>query len=228
MRVAIITTPREPSYVDETVVQVRAGLPERFPLDAFTDIPGHRVDGVTTWWMRADRVMLAAPMRRFQRAALNFLSALESGDDEIVLFEDDVAVKPTWLEDLTSCVYVSGADLVSMYWPSDEMLEPQGPGEAWRRFRRPVTFHGSLGLWMSAPARAGLVRHIERKVALHCEGEDPLLPFDNLVASYLNSEDALASVMRMVATVPALVDHRGEVSAIEENRDHGPRRSPGY
>jgi hypothetical protein len=225
VQVAIITTPRDPEYVYETIAQIEPTLPAGTTLEVFSDDPTYRVSGVPVrmHWMPESLWAIAKDMKRGQRACLNFLTALQSGWGDIVLFEDDIRVKADWRQYLAGIIGQSGADLVSLYWPEHEHLEDEtqhGLGYRWRWYKEPVTFHGSLGLWVNERARIDLTHLIQSRLS-----HQKLLPFDNMVAMLLNHHDG---GHEMVAAVPALVDHRGEVSAIPENRDHGMRNSPGY
>lgn len=225
MQIAIITTPREPSYVKETIQQIACSdiVTAEFIIEAFTDVPSFESWAVKTQTMhwtlqrRAD----ALP-RGYQRACLNFWNALTTGVGDLMLFEDDIAVKPGWQWALEAVRASSAADLVSLYWPDLAPFHDEvhgGPGDfQWREYRKPETFHGSLGLFVPGKHRYPLAAFIEAQMG------PEMMPFDNLVARWLHTMPEV----RMVATAEAQVDHRGDVSAITENRDHGPRRSPGW
>lgn len=235
MQVAIITTPREPVYVLDTIKQVQAGLAQGDTLEVFSDDPLHFLDyeerrHVAHRHMPLSLWTIAKERKRFERATLNFLSALKHGTGDIVLFEDDVEVKPDWRFYLQGVIDESKASMVSMYWPDAKPFadSQHAHGYSWYEYARPVTFHGSLGLWLSASARSDLAWYIDLGVRAIAESAEQvyLAPFDNTVAAFLRVPSEPAH--RLVATLPALVDHRGVVSAIPENASHGLRKSPGF
>lgn len=230
MQIAIITTPREPVYVYETIAQIQPGLAIGESIELFSDDPSHTLDyerrlGAKHRKMPPTLWQVASGMKRYQRACLNFLSALLSGWGDLVLFEDDIKLKPSWRYLLQGIIDESQADLVSLYWPDDGHLKhvQHSQGYYWREYKTPVTFHGSLGLYVKGYMRCAFTHHLQRALLRHQQGIEDLLPFDNCVAALCNEHP-----VTMVAAMPALVDHRGEVSAIPENASHGLRRSPGY
>jgi hypothetical protein len=235
VQIAIITTPRTPSYLEETFAQIDRSSPKDITIDLFSDDPEERPLGLPArmHWMPKSLWRRAFGQKRAKRACLNFLSALMSGVGDLVIFEDDVAVKPDWHHMLSGIRDAAGVEAVSLYWPSEDALEPDTwshLGYGWRHYRRPVTFHGSLGLWLSGRARVDLTRFIQTLVLFDDADLRELLPFDNCVAAWLNEGVLFSSLPQpfLVAAVPALVDHAGEVSVIPENQDHGARRCPGF
>lgn len=254
MQIAIITSgrPNGISYVEDTVRQivgdptspVARGLTF---LDVFSDdidqqIATERMPTLPVWWMRRDlhptlRDLRATMTTGAQRALVNFLNALMSGWGELVLFEDDATVKPDWYSKLRAVVADSNADFVSMYWTNEVHFERDGDGGvekhriddgiAWRGYRHPNTFYGTVGIYLGALARIRLTRFVQEAVIAHEHGVRELRPYDLLVQSWLNTVE-YGSLPIAVGTFPALVDHRGDVSAIVENQPHGPRRSPGF
>ena len=250
MQIAIITTPREPAYVYETVRQVDAGKSPEDSIEIFSDDPRHEQfieeNGEIIWqtWDKTQKplVQCYAGVRWLhprlqavrqtltkggQKACLNFFSALTSGWGDILLLEDDIELASNWRSYLQGVNDQATNIMVSLYWPTEDDLaeEESALGYTWRHYKEPLTYHGSLGLMVHRAVRYGLAEHIAKLIVWHQEGIQELLPFDNCVASFLREENLEYGI---VATVPALVDHRGEISAIPENASHGLRKSPGF
>ncbi len=242
MDVAIITTRRQPSYLLQTLHSYYNSSGGSF-LDGpriFTDqcdhwplVPQDQIRHMDNRLQNLSDSLKPG----FKRARLNFLSALLHGYGDIMLFEDDVVIRPDWRGVVALLSKV--APLVSLYFPTYDDLEeetlayeappPEDPfakifwsisdaktGPSYRFYKRPLQFHGSLGLFVKGSHRWSLVDYLVNH--LHDQ-----LPFDNTVSHWAEKND-----VRMVASIPARVDHVGEVSAIPENQDHGPRRSPGW
>lgn len=271
MRVAIITAPREPSYLKQTFWSLDAataiddvdgidvfygGPPQDFPrwLDNLepTLLQGQH-GGVTEFLFTTEweRVKDAPPATR---AVANFVNALEMGpvaNDDLVIFEDDVIVKPGWVQALKQITKITtDRAFVSLYSPLDfrRCSCDAYPGEEspWSHCpthgRNPSTFQylthsmdarpndpaavhhfrGTCGLFVPGRLRASLAAEARQ----HLNPDDPRKwPFDEIVKQYVNDRpNHNGCGVFLAVSIPSWVDHLGEVSLL--NPTHGPRRAP--
>ncbi len=219
MQIAIITVHREPCYLYDTLIHLYqseldlpdvhlfVGSPEEDYLYGVKVIAPHiHVHSMPPEvWNRIKGVPVQT------RAAANFLQALDSGSGDLMLFEDDVAIKPGWMTALAP--FRDGRHIVSLYVHQAVAVTGTDPVPHYD-YAAGQWLQGSLGIFVPAKHRLGLADLLRVR---HREGA----PFDSLLNVY-----ARQTATKLVATLPSYVDHRGEVSAIPNNRSHGSRRSP--
>lgn len=234
MQIAVITVQREPMYLYETLCQLQASTypADVGPIDVFIGTPNasaieegltaypetyaHRIPGDTWRWIE--------PLPPKLRAVGNFVAALASDDDDLMLFEDDIAIKPGWLDALTRLRATWGPDaLISFYSHRDlRRVGPNRDPPHGVQLRWPIVeFYGTLGLFVPKAHRKPLAK----AASVHLSPTDPRpvetrWPFDEIVKIYVNDHRACS----LVVSIPSYVDHRGDVSVI--NPTHGIRRAP--
>lgn len=239
MQIAVITVQREPMYLYETLRQLQASTypADVGPIDVFIGTPNaskieegltaypetyaHRI-GVDIW-------NLIEPLPPKLRAVGNFVTALASSDDDLMLFEDDIAIKPGWLDVLVDLRETSfdAHTFISLYSHRD--LRPHGyrpenliNGLTYEPLKWPIVeFYGTLGLFVPRAHRKPLAK----AAGIHLRPTDPRpvetrWPFDEIVKIYVNDHRACS----LAISIPSYVDHRGDVSVI--NPTHGIRRAP--
>lgn len=224
MQLAVISVAREPSYLDGTLESLRETAPGSL-VDLFIGSP----NTAYAEHLRGDPdlVMFEMPpemwqriegLKSYQRAAGNFLEALRRPHTggPVLLIEDDIIFRHGWLDALVQGIHDHPTAIITLYvsphahargLPSDVPFAPLAP----------LAFHGSLALYIPYAWRGELAAYIDREL----EAGDA--PFDDLVSRFI----ATYSVP-FVTSTKSWVDHRGDVSAIFENRDHGIRRSPRF
>ncbi len=157
-------------------------------------------------------VMKRYPEAR-HRASVNRVRALRSDYCDLLLCEDDIAFAPGWALALELACMANPGAIVGLYSPL-AYADPDGLGWVDVGMPPPRTQYGiTLAMYMPKEHRAPLASFIEARVT----GAGT----DDLVLKY-----AAVTGTRIIITVPSYVDHRGDVSSIPENADHGPRRSP--
>lgn len=250
MQIAVITVEREPMYLYETLASLRASHPFHAPwFDVFVGSPAF--DKINTLlderWRSdpADRIFahpiphdlwaLIEPLPPAQRAVGNFVAALRSSGGDLMLFEDDVIVKPGWIAavgDLRTTSFPEPCNtFISLYSHKDY----RPPGFDPRRILNGLTYHmppkpiapdafyGTLGLYVPAAHRKPLAElaltHLQPEAS---PGRFPRArsPFDEIVKEYINAHQNCD----LAITIPSFVDHVGDVSTI--NPTHGIRRAP--
>lgn len=238
MQIAVITVQREPMYLWDTL----HGL-ERSLLVTGHDVPRRRFDVFIGSPAGADEIVeqifvcarphrvpddiwtLIEPLPPHLRAVGNFVAALRSGDGDIVLFEDDIVIKPGWLDaiELVRELLCNRANtFVSLYSHKDFRRQNAPYQLKFDLLNQPIVdFYGTLGLFVPAKHRKPLADTAYQ----HLLPSDPRpveqrWPFDEIVKMYVNDHPECS----LAVTIPSYVDHVGEVSLI--NPTHGPRRAP--
>jgi hypothetical protein len=141
-------------------------------------------------------------------------------NDDLLLLEDDIVVKPGWFRYLqfTRSWDNIGGQFVTLYM--DREISP-APGAVAHELEKPPNWYGTLGLLVPHKHRLPLARLAWAR----CMGDEHnSIAFDEAVREYIG----ITPDVKLFASIPSYVDHRGDVSAIAENSHHGPRRSPMY
>jgi hypothetical protein len=200
---------------------------------------------------------LIEPLPPKLRAVGNFIAALHGGCDcaarhpigtsgvasprdcaepashgDLMLFEDDVVIKPGWLDAIKAIRAVDPklGTFISLYSHQDlrgmpgRVTSTSHLGAIYEavEIKTPIVdFYGTLGLFVPSKHRAALTA----AALIHLQPTDPRppesrWPFDEIVKMYINDHHEC----QLAVTIPSYVDHVGEVSLI--NPTHGPRRAP--
>jgi hypothetical protein len=243
MQIAVITVKREPCYIHKTINSLFSTHEQRVTLyigsPDESDYERYRDDAIVTLrsmpeWLWKDIENL--PTR--QRAAANFWRALNDpsiDDQDLLIVEDDVAFRQGWYGSLRDAIkviyqYGNGIDrsLITLHIPAvvANMLPSITPRELdkmrprplvrWMT-ERPVPFYGTLGLYVPKALRLPLADYVRDKI----NRTDQRWPFDECVKRFIEAGKA-----DLFMTTTCWIDHRGDISTIEENQSQGPRRSP--
>lgn len=246
MQIAVITVQRKPMYLYNTLASLLASHPFHAPwIDVFVGTPEFDEISLRLDHYRelrpSDRVFpheipahlwkLIEPLPPKLRAVGNFIAALRSGSCDLMLFEDDILIKPAWIPALyrMRASFLAPALphlFVSLYSHKDlraqvipELAPLEHPAVI---LERPVIdFYGTLGLFVPAKHRQPLAE----AAMVHLQPTDPRpveqrWPFDEIVKTYVNDHRECT----LAVSIPSYVDHVGEVSII--NPTHGIRRAP--
>jgi len=240
MQIAIITVKREPMYLYDTIDSLVLATPEwtigrkqgNTGVDVFVGTPdfeeiAERLSSMFHVHRISDGLwQLIEPLPPRLRAVGNFVAALRSGDDDLMIFEDDIAIKPGWLEALHK-IYGSPHTFISLYshryFPIIETTRRNNlhcPA-VWLDGPIKDRYYGTLGLFIPAAHRLQLANNAMLEIVpTNPFPPNMRSPFDGVVKNYIDSHPQC----RLAISIPSYVDHRGDVSTM--NPSHGIRRSP--
>lgn len=238
MQIAVVTVKRNPSYIKKTlesmgVIQVHSTL----QADLFVGSPDIS-DVIPLARANLKRFVMPSQiwnhvqhLKTYQRAIANFVQALRSQDGDLMLFEDDIELKPGWAKTLAqyrTSIQQRGliTPMLSLYaHPNVAKWIDQTPGAqiiadslGYVVLTKPIVFHGTVALFIPGEVRGRLAAYAEPLINYTQER----VPFDEIIKRFVDEHHGI----RLAVTVPSLVNHVGEVSAIEENAKLGLRRSP--
>lgn len=243
MQVALITVRRDPPYIHQTIssyyetgsrvtpIGERRTLHEWPRLDIFVGSPDLRDvveyaeakrvinESIVVYELDMPTWVHWAQLQPFRRAAGNFLRALETRIDErddVLLLEDDIVFKPKWRDALDDARAAHPEALITLYTHPSIASHLQGLPDGFYVIPWEV-FYGTLALYVPQKIRRALADYVRARY----DKLDRRWPFDECVRYFVKEHG-----VPIIATVPSWVDHVGTVPAIEENRKHGPRRSP--
>lgn len=236
MQIAVITVKREPMYLYETLDQLCASYIRRRPdvfvgtPDGFDEIAERVFANARPHAIQDDLWKLIEPLPTKLRAVGNFIAALQSSNDDLVIFEDDVAIKPGWLEAVDEAVTWNGDRnaFLSLYSHIDRRRHRDDCHTVYHItkgnviLRPPVrAFYGTLGLYVPKAHRNSLAEAAMAQLSpTNPHPPEIRQQFDQVVTLYINDHPECS----MIVTIPSYVNHRGDVSTI--NPTHGPRRAP--
>lgn len=246
MQIAVITVQREPMYLHNTLCSLAAStVPDDLgPVDVFIGTPEFvDVSGYPETYehyISRELWRLIEPLPPKLRAVGNFINALQSGEGDLMLFEDDIKIKPGWINALAAVQLDLPHRFVSLFSHRDLRVCSCNTKKTWAdiclkhdldgsrmvppavELLRPIVdFYGTLGLFVPAAHRKPLAE----AALVHLQPDDPRpveqrWPFDEIVKMYINDHRECS----LAITIPSYVDHVGEFSII--NPTHGPRRAP--